>query len=303
MTPETVTIIYNSILWGVLIMLGCFVVYRQYASRNSLIDSLKSFNSVRDEFETVIADFVAGIVPWLAGIPPAYLSAYHAYHVLDLPVLVCVTLGIVVEGVAFANVATYTEVSQFQREKEGVKKYEKGVMPKRNIILVIGFYLVVVVFMNGILGFFDMVPVQELYTAVSTGNTEQLIVAVVPAVANSIAIFLISLLTIPGAATISLRLQHRQFVRENDPKYKKEKDSNPPNPQPAVTEPIQKPELTKDLEEFYLITERVLQQKGSVTKTALANLTGLSRPTVYKRISDLVELGLLRLDKDNNVIL
>lgn len=304
LTPEIIQFIENAVLSVFFIGVVVYLMHRQKTAKNGLIGSLRGFNDVRHELERVIADFVAGIVPWLAGVPPAYLSAKHAYTVLELPLIICIALGFVVEGVAFANVATYTEVSQFQREKEGVKKYEKGIVPKWNIVLVIGFYLVIVITMNGILGFFSEVPVSVLYEAISTGDRETLIVSVVPAIANSIAILLISLLTIPGAATISLRLQHRQFVEEKT----RRKPAIPPVELPEPIQPdidIAEPtfELTKELEELYEIIERAIKNGTTINKTALANLTGVSRPTIYNRIAQLEKGKLIKTNSKGEISL
>lgn len=300
LTPETAQFLKDAVLSVFFIILVVYLVHRQKTAKNGLLDALRGFNDVREELEIVIADFVAGIVPWLAGVPPAYLSAKHAYDVLNLPLIICVALGLVVEGVAFANVSTYTEVSQFRREKEGVKKYEKGQLPRWHIVLVIGFYLVVVIMMNGILGFFSEVPIELLYESISMGDRETLIVAVVPAIANSIAILLISLLTIPGAATISLRLQHRQFVEEKTRKRKAASQALPaPDPEPIQNEPDF--ELTEELKELYEIIERIIKNGSTINKTALANLTGVSRPTIYNRIGQLEKGKLIKTNSKGEI--
>lgn len=303
---QLIQIVQNSIVIILFLIAVGLVFARQKRASRGFLDSLKDFNTVRDELESVIADFVAGIVPWLAGIVPAYISAKHAYTVLQLPLIICVTLGIVVEGVAFANVATYTEVAQFRREKEGVAKYEKGLLPKWQLIAVLAFYLVIVLTMNGLLGFFNEVPMQELYTAISTGNNETLIVTVVPAMVNSFVILLISLLTIPGAATISLRLQHRQFVEEKTRRREKpeatiepkQESIQPADPQPQPVEEA----LTPELEKLYNIIRKMVDADREIKKTTLSKITGVSRTTIYNRLDRLVELGKIKIE-DGNILL
>ena len=294
--------VLDSLVWLLILIPIGLVIFKQYKAKKSVIQSLSDFNSIREEFENAIADVVAGVIPWLSGFIPAYLSYIHAKEVLGIPMLVAFVLGVVVEGLAFANISTFTEIWQFRREKDGVKKYSKGQVPLWAVLATLGVYLIVVLTVNGLLGFIKEVPLDILYSAVTSGDREVLFVTIAPALVKTFAILLISLLTIPGASTISLRLQHKQFVKDKTAVKKREakpkQESPKPEPKP---EPNVNLTMTPELEKILKFIENMIKSTGTVNKTQLAKVCKLTRPTIYKKLDELDSLGKITYHSDKSV--
>lgn len=174
-----------------------------------ILSMLQNLNIIRSEVEVTVVDFVAGFIPWLSSIIPAYFSYVHLNTILHVPAAFAFLFALVVEGLGFANVSTAIQFAEYNKQKQFNKNFAKQKAPTRIVIGNLGIYLTVIVLVNGILGFFGDVNVENMIVYLRTNNMDSLITELALPLAKVFVILLLSLLTIPGAITVALRVEHQ----------------------------------------------------------------------------------------------
>lgn len=256
----------------------------------STIEKLKQINAAREELEVVLGDFIGGIAGYAVAFIPSYWSAHHMISVLRVPTGVGVIFGILFALLEFSILSRFIQLYQYRvsgkAQKGSVSPWIPGSM--------FGFYLLVILLINGVLAFFDSIGANyndDLSIAMvelvrQWGNNEYLASVFVPAVVQTAVIFLSSLFSIPAAVTVTSGLQQRKFVEDHKSKLAERKET-------PVKEPKQKPERTFKLTAKHKKFLKAIENDKNIlnNKLALETILGVSRPTINKYENELFERG------------
>ena len=131
--------------------------------------------------ESSVVNMVSSVVPWLAPLPPAYMSYTHMVTSLEFPNWIAITTAGLVEGLGFATISTSVDFWNHNRKYSA----DKNRVPLFVPVLSFFFYLGVILTMNVLLEWNPTRPVIVLSKAFLT------------------------LLTIPGGVTLAVRNMHQ----------------------------------------------------------------------------------------------
>lgn len=254
----------------------------------STIDRLKQINAAREELEIVLGDFIGGIAGYAVAFIPSYWSAHHMISVLRVPTGVGAVFGVLFALLEFSILSRFIQLYQYRvsgkAQKGSVSPWIPGSM--------FGFYLLVILLINGVLAFFDSIGANyndDLSIAMvelvrQWGNNEYLASVFVPAVVQTAVIFLSSLFSIPAAVTVTSGLQQRKFVEDHKSKLAERKEP---------MQPKQKPERVFKLTPKHKKFLKAIESDKNIlnNKPALETTLGLSRPTINKYENELFERG------------
>ena len=99
--------------------------------------------------------------------------------------------------------------------------------------------------------------------------------------AESAAVFFLSLLTIPGGVIVAARTQHKEFVQQKHTKTSSKKDSSDVTPKPRNAK--SKPSANKQTKGYKLFLEYIANNEGALDNISqLARALNISRPTATK---------------------
>lgn len=321
-----------SVLTQVLIVAVC--VYGAFRLRSysagEIVNSLRSFNAVRGEIEEVLVEFVSGILPYLTASIPAYYTYYHLVGVLNVPPLFGFLAAATVEGLAFANVSTLLTLQTYNESEGQMKKYKSAnTMP---IWFNLALYLFVIISVNGLLTFVDELEksggLAPFMTLLLDFNVRQILIDYLRPIVVVLVITFMSFLTIPGATTVAVRTNHRQYLLRTLPKSKlkdygfhqaeilaaearrkQEEEENRPEAMAKIEAPAHDAPLSPVQDaivvsqgEFDLL-QLIKERRGLLAnKSDAANAAGISRPTLNKYIESLEKLGVLKLNANGVAI-
>jgi hypothetical protein len=257
----------------------------------STIEKLKQINAAREELEIVLGDFIGGIAGYAVAFIPSYWSAHHMISVLRVPTSVGVIFGVLFALLEFSILSRFIQLYQYRvsgkAQKGSVSPWIPGSM--------FGFYLLVILLINGVLAFFDSIGANyndDLSVAMvelvrQWGNNEYLASVFVPAVVQTAVIFLSSLFSIPAAVTVTSGLQQRKFIEDHKSKLAERKEPTQPK------QPTQKPERAFKLTQKHKKFLKAIEADKNIlnNKTALETVLGVSRPTINKYEGELLERG------------
>lgn len=157
---------------------------------NNLFRQLRAFTN---EMEAIVIEWVAGWIPWLAPVIPAYIAYQNIRYVLGFPHELSLIGAAVVEGLGLAAVHT---VIQFWDYNQTKRKTDSSA-PVYIVVVVGAFYLAIVLTVNIIL---DNASVDQL-----------------------VAKALLSLISVPAVVTLAVRSQHKQRILEIEAEKKDKK--------------------------------------------------------------------------------
>lgn len=268
-------------------------------SANNIIEKLKSFNSIRAELEDVIVDFLVGILPFFSAVAPAYFSYKHLTNGIMTPFFAFI-VALVVESMAFANISqlqVFQRYNQAAGEDRGKKTYKKESLTP--VYFNLALYLFVVITVNCFLAFIAKVDDTSVFMSLLFDfNISEIIIRYFSAVTDVVVIFLLSLLTIPGAITIAVRTQHRRYLeeKENEKQERKQPKQNVPEVS-KLDEPKELNATAKKVLEYLKLNRGALRNK-----TETSNKIGVSRPTLDKYLNELVKLDIIKTNDKGYVV-
>jgi hypothetical protein len=155
------------------------------------------FDKINNWIDGVEGSFISlltAIAPWLAPLPPAYMTYTHAISALSFPVWVALAIAGVVEVLGLATVSTGINFWKYNQRNQRASEYRKA--PVEIVVGTFVFYLAVIITSNVLLdaaGYFFPENIRYVLVAVRA---------------------LYTLLTIPAALIISVRQQHRDILDE-----------------------------------------------------------------------------------------
>lgn len=261
-----------------------------------IIDFLEWFDTIRDKFEASLINFAAGIIPYFSSLIPAYFVFIHLNDILFVPSFLSFVFAVVVEVLGFASINTFVTLYQYRQKYTSDRKLKGSVSPSFAIFSFV-MYLAVIVLVNGVLGIVDAVNLAELYE--NWDNTGYILENLAQPIANTFSIFVLSLLTIPGAVVVVARTQHSEFIGASKPFSVSRSRSQPRKKETPSN---------VDKDEFSLTdNHRKLLDYLKANPTAFSNVSelsrqiDLSRPTLIKYRKELQENGYIRM-KGNHVL-
>jgi len=230
----------------------------------NLTDTLSKVQSDIDSLELFIVDQIVRFAPWLAPIPTAYLVGRSTVDHLNWPGIVAAVGALAVEvmGVSVNN----TTLMLYGYNKSKLKT--DPVAPTWLAGSLIGVYVVVAILLTIVL---DVSP-----------DIVQYAPAIFP------------LLSLVGASTIALRIDHKRRLEEvEERKEKRKKDRVPATPRPKKKLALRKG--TSNVREQRL-EQLVLYCDEQRTAADMMEHLGVSKPTVYSYIRELEGIGKIRKD-------
>ncbi|CAG1013541.1 hypothetical protein ANRL4_04964 [Anaerolineae bacterium] len=169
------------------------------------------------KFESIVIDFVSGVVPWLSPIVPAFLTFSHALNVMHYPLLIAIVAGVVVECLGLAAINTAVSFWQYNDEKkirsenallnldrkgrDKARRRKQVSAPFKVAVGIGAFYIGVILLFNGLL---DVASYNFQLTAIQWAT-----------VAGNV---MLSLLSLPGGLIIAIRSQHARRMVEAETK-------------------------------------------------------------------------------------
>lgn len=136
-----------------------------------------------EDVEYSVVNVISSIAPWLAPLAPAYLSYFHMRNILEFPVWVSLSIAGVVEMLGLSTISTFLEFWNHNRHYSADKNKVPVLIPVFSFF----FYLGIVLTVNVML---EVSP---------NGNA--------PIMAKAF----LTLLTVPAAATLAVRVMHRDI--------------------------------------------------------------------------------------------
>lgn len=254
---------------------------------NTLLDFLQVLDEFRSRVERYLVNFGAGIVPWFASLIPAYFAYIHLTNVLNVPGGLSFIFAGVIEVLGFASVSTFVDF--WNLRKRYAQGTTKGTVSPYAPLGLLAVYLFVIIVVNGVLSFVDLVDIEILYDSIASGDTRSIIVYLFAPLAKSFAIFMLSFMTIPGAGIIAIRTTQEQFLEEKGlagrakPKIAPEIVTKPKEPKPEKV--ADKPKLTAKKRKF--LQALVDDKRALQNKDELADRLGISRMSVYNYDNEL----------------
>lgn len=244
---------------------------------NGFVEFVEAIDDVRDSLENSLVNFAAGIIPWLSSLIPAYYLYVHMTDVLEVPAKLAFVFAAVVEVLGFASISTFLALYRYrQRYKETTTK---GSVSPWLAVFAFTMYLIVITLVNGLLGFFSEVDMGQLYLNIN--NASYLWQNMATPLAESAAVFFLSLLTIPGGVIVAARTQHKEFVTQKHTKTSSKKDSSDGTPKPQNAK--SKPSANKQTKGYKLFLEHIANNEGALDNISqLARDLNISRPTATK---------------------
>ena len=248
-----------------------------------LINFFEWFDEIREKLESAMINFAAGIIPYFSSLIPAWFVFIHLRDMLSVPTPLAIMFAVVVEVLGFASINTFVTLYQYRRKYSD--KTTRGSVSPNFAIFSFVMYLVVIVLVNGVLGIVDSVDLALLYE--NRANTAYILQNLAEPIATAFSIFVLSLLTIPGAVVVVSRTQHNEFIQ---------KHSRPSVG--SVSKPkVEKPENPKQFslsKNHKKLIEYLKENKGAFENVSeLSRNIGLSRPTLAKYRDELSENGYL----------
>jgi hypothetical protein len=251
-----------------------------------MIEKLQQVNEARQELEAVLVDLLSGFLSITVALIPAYFIYHHLQEVVGVPWQWSAVIAVVMVLLEFSILNKYFELRQYRVKY--AERTTKGSVDPKVLLNTFKFYLVVILLVNGVLAFFDSLPTDgqtlaqamlELITNID--NTAYWISRLIPAIVITLVIFLLSLLSIPGAIVVATGYQQKLHT---DAKKAPRSPSTKVAPKPVKTAPAgakseSKPKMKANHVKFlrYLATNR----KGLNDMTKLADAIGVSRQTAY----------------------
>lgn len=254
---------------------------------NTFLDFLQALDEFRSRVERYLVNFGSGIVPWFASLMPAYFAYIHLTVVLGVPKWLAFIFSGVIEVLGFASVSTFVDF--WNLRKRYAQSTTKGTVSPYAPLGLLAVYLFVIIVVNGVLSFVDLVDIEILYDSVTSGDTRSIIVYLFAPLAKSFAIFMLSFMTIPGAGIIAIRTTQEQFLEEKG-LAGRSKPKNAPEtvskPRESKSKPVsEKPKLTTKKRKF--LQALVDDKRALQNKDALADRLGISRMSVYNYDNEL----------------
>lgn len=181
------------------------------------------------------------VLPWLAPIPSAVFIAVAAHDVLEADWITAIIIGIVLDGFGVTAIAIWTRFAEYNSRKEP----EDPFAPTKKAGLLVLSYIVSAIWLTA---FLKIVPVISEYNPQFV-ITEKILLAI------SYAIF--PLITLSGAAAISLNSQHDELLakiaKERADKLSQEKKL-------AEKEARRLAKLERDAEKLAQLEKKVAEQ-------------------------------------------
>jgi hypothetical protein len=137
--------------------------------------------------ESSFVNFISAVAPWLAPLPPAYMTYWHAVDTLKFPEWVAFPAALVVEILGFSAVSTFMTFWFFNRRNKALAK--KAPIPL--VVFAFSFYLALILTSNVLLDAFN--------------NADWAVIAVRA---------LFTLQTIPAALIVVARAGHKSLLSE-----------------------------------------------------------------------------------------
>ena len=191
---------------------------------NRLVRFMKGWRDVTRVLEATLVDNVSATLPWFAPTIAAWLAYFKMSTILEFPIWLSATGGLVIEGLGLVTVSTVFKLWDYNQSKG--KSQRKS--PVFVAIGVSAFYLIIVLTVNVILG------------------DEPVI--------HKVAESLLTSLSIPGAITLALRSNHERMLQEHEKERaerkaersgKKTARSVQVTASPAATYTVSKPDWRK----------------------------------------------------------
>jgi ABC-type multidrug transport system fused ATPase/permease subunit len=262
-----------------------------------IVARLRYFNIVKNEFEEVLVDFIAGMLPFLTGFLPAYFSYTHLVYVLGVPKWAAFIFAVVIEGYAFANISTYLHLSGYNKalkqDQENARRKTYLKADVKLIVLNLAIYLVVVVLLNGVLSFVKAINGEtEVFMGyLLSGDIRNILTLYFDAFIQSFVVLLASALTIPGAITVMTRTEHKRYL-ESKKTVRKKKAEPLPNEDTRNQDKPEPQSLSDKASDLLSLLDGKFEALEN--KTAFAKNIGWSRPTLNKYLNELVERGYVK---------
>jgi hypothetical protein len=167
---------------------------------------MNTFDRINDSIrntEASLVNLLSAIAPWGAPLAPAYMAYGGMTARLDYAPWVALVIAGVIEILGLATI--YTALSFWRHNRRYTAEYKR--MPVEIAGACFAFYLLVVLTVNVLLELPELFP----YT---------------PVVARA----LLSLLSVPAAITLAIRVQHTELLREIEQAKSKPKHTEAPRP-------------------------------------------------------------------------
>lgn len=253
----------------------------------ALIDFFEWFDEIREKLEHAMINFAAGIIPYFSSLIPAWFVFIHLKDMLDVPWGLSAMFAIVVEVLGFASINTFVTLYQYRQKYSD--KTTKGSVSPSFAVFSFAMYLLVIVLVNGVLGIVESVDLALLYE--NRTNTAYILQNLAEPLAVAFSVFILSLLTVPGAVVVVSRTQHSQFIQKHATKSsvaitggsERKMDTQPSSFSVSKNHRKLIEYLKDNNDAFENISE-------------LSRIIGFSRPTLMKYRDELAKAGIIGLD-------